>query len=650
MIFYTPDPATWTDPGPLPHSGLKRQVWRLLFGQFSTRPEWVAQWKIYLERVAREQEEYQMWLDSVENYELLIAEYQAQGEHMAEMLPIYLHHMGLSYRRTVQDRKHERPYERVEYCEIEHWFFDEYAYYFWLQTWPLPYGVRIAHFQPVNSPDENSEVADTLSAAFGSRTITEFNGREHDRPGLWIIVEHKAGRGKIPMGISYEKCLSDMPKGAKPLSWPMGQGSHSRSYIVDLGEITNLLIGGSQGGGKSNIMNVILTTLIQRNTPNEMRLFLADFKRVEFAFYRGIPHLGGDSPYIQKMTPDKDGNEKPGPIRTVAPDYQAKNGQTLNDPLGKNIITDGQTLIKMLEYALSEIDRRTDMLEGKVKKLDTWNKRFPHRKLARWIIVIDELADVMLQPMLKKRIEPTLVRIAQLGRAMGVHLILATQTPKNEVVSLLIQNNIINRVVFRCGTGQASGVMLDGLYDAARLPQIPGRCIFREGARLIEMQTPEITDLAVRTAVKNAKLGQTSNVVSKERSIAAEKLFNYALSELDGYCGAKDLHGHFRTEGVAKREIDAILKEYQVQGSPPALEPELELGPDEDLYYLAPAIVGSRTPRRLIPVDKFIAEFDEKWADVITAHGSQNQKTEETVTGEAVKISKTQQPQKAVEL
>lgn len=651
MIFPIPSPDFWTDPGPIEHSKFIRWLWFKLCGPFfPTQQGWVEQYKRYLARVEREQEAYQVWADQQAAYEIMMAQYQEEGEHMAHMLPIYLHHLGLSYRRTVQDRKNERPYERVDYCEIEAWHFDEYAYYFWIQTWPLPFGVRIAHFQPNAhyTNDAESEVAQTLSANFGARTIVEFNDRSHERPGLWIIVEHKAGRGKIPLNVSYQKCLAEMPKTASPLAWPMGHGSNSRAFIVDLGEITNLLIGGSQGGGKSNILNVILSTFIKRNSPKELRLFLADFKRVEFSFYKGIPHLGGDVTYLQKMTLDKDGKEKPGPIRTVAADYQPKEDQELKKALGHTIVTEGAALVNILEYALAEIDRRTSLLEKNlVKKISTWNKRYPHKKLSRWVIVIDELGDVMLQPALKKKIEPMLVRIAQLGRAMGVHLILATQTPKNEIVTLLIQNNIINRVVFRCGTGQASGVMLDGLYDAARLIPNPGRCIFREGAQLIEIQTPEITDLTVREAVKAAKEGRIdSETVEKKRTVAPDKLFEYALKELDSYCSVDDLYRHFHNQRVPKNEIMEILKEYEVKGTPPALEPEIEIG--DDLYYLAPS-PGGRKPRQLIPEKVFIKDFEEKWAKVLAFRVPHQPGKPETVNGENLEISKIQEIEEPLE-
>ena len=250
--------------------------------------------------------------------------------------------------------------------------------------------------------------------------------------------------------------------------WP---GSNKRMYLADLEEIHNLGIGGSVGGGKSNEINVVLNTFIKRNAPEDLRLFLVDFKRVELAFFKGIPHLGGDVPAVCKVNFGDDGKMKLGPVRTVKPDYQPKETEKRLDPLGGKIITEGRDLVPLLDYLLAEIERRTKMLEGKVKKISSWNKRFPNHKMSQWVLVIDEIGDIMLRPQLKSKVEERLVRVIQLGRAMGIRVILATQTPKSSVITGLIKNNINSWVAFRCGDGNSSGLMLDGKWDASRLLQ-----------------------------------------------------------------------------------------------------------------------------------------------------------------------------------
>lgn len=653
MIFWMPPPELWSDPGPIPDHHLYRyrrfirRLWGRFYLYYPICQEWVNQWKIYLHRLEEKAEADQMWQDQQVEYEMIQQMYRQRGEEIADHLPYELHTMGLSYRRRVQDRKDERPYEKVDYCQVETWYYDDYAFYFWIATWypQRPYNVTVDKFYP-NQTD--SPVALTLTGALGASVSIEFNSPKHERPGLWIVVEHRSGRGNIPNKVSYQQCLQAMPKGAQPMAWPAGVGINKSLYLADLAEIFNLGIGGSVGGGKSNEINAILCTFIARNSPDDLRLFLIDFKRVELAFFRGIPHLGGDLPYVRKVSVDLEtGEEKKGRMKTVTPDYELKAGERLNKPYGNRIITTGNELITLLDYLLAEIERRTKLLEGRVKKISTWNKRFPHKKLTRWVVVVDELGDVMLQPRFKNKVEERLVRVGQLGRAMGVHLILATQTPKSSVITGLIQNNITNWIAFRCGNGVASGLMLDGKYDAARLPAVPGRCVWREGGVMTEIQTPEITDLTVRSIVKAAKAGTVSHVVDKSRSIAADKIFEYALRETDGYCSVKELCSIFRKDGVRQKEIEEILQEYEVAGSVGALEPEIEI--NDQIYYLAPP-PGGRNPRQLIPAQQFESEFEKKWSEILASRLSFLMKNGKQGNRDGLKNLKTSEAAEAAEV
>jgi DNA segregation ATPase FtsK/SpoIIIE-like protein len=376
------------------------------------------------------------------------------------------------------------------------------------------------------------------------------------------------------------------------------------------------------GGGKSNEINCILTPLIGRNSPADMRLFLIDMKRVELSFYKDIPHLGGDMPFVRKISIDEEtGKEKISKnLRIVEPDYQVKPGYKKFDPLGQKIITRPQDIVPLLDYLLAEIERRTQILErAEIKKISTWNNRHAHDKLSYWILVIDELGDIMLRSEYKKKVEERLVRIFQLGRALGIHCVVATQTPKSSIITGLITNNITNWIVFRCSTGVSSGLVLDGRYDAARLPAVKGRCIFREGGQMIEMQTPYISDSAIKSAVDAAKKGDVMDVMDARLTVEADKIFKYALTELDGYCPQRQLYRQFRKD-VSLHDIENILCQFEVKGTPPGLEPEITI--DEIEFYLSPPLTGIRKPRQLIEAKKFIDEFDNKWRDVLIPHSS----------------------------
>lgn len=630
MLFPIPDPALWDQPNGFPFSNLKRRLWHGPL--FPVNQEWVDQYYRYWRRIQLDQEEWENYLEQKAAYEAMMAEYEEQGHYMAGRLPIYLHHLRLSHRRTVQERKSERVYEQIDYCAVAEWNFDESAYYFNIVTWPLPYGVSIADFK-------QEPVADTLSINFGSKVMIEVNERNHQRPGLWIVVEHKAGRGAIPGNISYQQALAQIPKTASSLAIPVGQGAHGSSYIIDLALITNLLAGGTQGGGKSNFLNVLLSTLISRNSPDHLRLFLIDFKRVEFAFYKGIKHLGGDVNYLKKMTVDKEGNEHWHIAKTIGPDYQPREDESnVFPPMGKHIITEPDEVVPLLDYVIEEIERRTSMFEGKVRNIKSWNKRFPKRRLAYWYIIVDELADVMLQPRFGKKVEERLVRISQKGRAEGIGLVLCTQTPNNKVVSMLIQQNIPTRMVFFCGTGIASGTMLDGGYEAARLPRIPGRGLVREGQVLTEVQTPEISDWTVRAAVKAAKSETPTEQIdiNKYPHIDPEKVFKFALDNCQGACVVRDIYNHFKKQGVPQDEIENLLFDHEVKGETlELLHPTIEI--NDQIYYLAPP--ASKYPRQLVEVEYFERQFETHWKEILVSRVLRLAKTGLGVTRPVSKIS-----------
>ncbi len=297
----------------------------------------------------------------------------------------------------------------------------------------------------------------------------------------------------------------------------------------------------------------------------------------------------------------------------------------------------GNSVLRVIE----EIERRTSLFEGKVRNIKSWNKRFPKRKLSFWDIVIDELADVMLQPRFGSKVEERLVRISQKGRAEGIGLTLCTQTPNSKVVSQLIQQNIPTRVVFFCGTGIASGTMLDGGYEAARLPRIPGRALVREGQVLTEVQTPEISDWTVRAAVKAAKADTPQQVIdiNKYPHIDPEKVFKFALAQLDGYCPANEIYNYFKNQGVPQKEIFAVLDDHEVQGQAvDSLSPTIEI--NDEVYYLAPS-PGGRVSRQLIPVTQFEADFESKWQAVLAFRLSRVNKNGSGVTRQNLETSKT---------
>jgi S-DNA-T family DNA segregation ATPase FtsK/SpoIIIE len=204
------------------------------------------------------------------------------------------------------------------------------------------------------------------------------------------------------------------------LQMALGADVSGRHIYADLTRMPHLLIGGATNSGKSIALAGIIMSLILRMTPDELKMVLIDPKRVEFSFFEGLPHL---------MCPVvKDVREAPGVLRAV----------------------------------VREMDRRYDILsERGAKNIDAWNAKVDEEeKLPYIVVVIDELADMMMQA--AAEVEASICRIAQLARAVGIHLIIATQRPSVNVITGTIKANIPSRMAFSVSSHIDSRTILDG--------------------------------------------------------------------------------------------------------------------------------------------------------------------------------------------
>ena len=213
-----------------------------------------------------------------------------------------------------------------------------------------------------------------------------------------------------------------------PLEFALGRDAEGTPMVADLAKMPHLLIAGTTGSGKSVVISSILMSLLMRTFPENVRLIMIDPKRVEFAPYDGLPHL-----YVP-------------------------------------VVTEPKQAASALQWAVSEMERRLKIFERiGVRKIATFNEKqaageFDHydnppTKMPYLVIVIDELSDLMM--VAGKDVEASIVRIAQLGRAAGIHMIVATQRPSSNVVTGLIKANITNRIGLTVATGIDSRVILD---------------------------------------------------------------------------------------------------------------------------------------------------------------------------------------------
>ncbi len=215
--------------------------------------------------------------------------------------------------------------------------------------------------------------------------------------------------------------LEAFQKLSSPLAIALGQDVSGQPVVADLARMPHLLIAGTTGSGKSVCIEALTTCLVMNNTPDELRLAMMDPKMVELVRFNGLPHLLG------------------------------------------NVETEIDRMLGILRWALAEMDHRYRLLEeARARDLETYNRKMERKKqqpLPRIVVMVDELADLMMSA--PDQTEQAIVRLAQMARATGIHLVVATQRPSTDVVTGLIKANFPARISFTVASSIDSRVILD---------------------------------------------------------------------------------------------------------------------------------------------------------------------------------------------
>lgn len=210
----------------------------------------------------------------------------------------------------------------------------------------------------------------------------------------------------------------EIKKVGSSLALALGRDAAGEPFVVDLRRMPHLLIAGATGSGKSVCINAVLINLLCQNSPSQLRMILVDPKRVEFTEYNGIPHL-------------------------LAP-----------------VVTEVDKTVSALKWVVAEMERRFKLLaESSSRNIEVYNENPTEGKLPYILVVIDELADLMAQA--ANEVETSIVRIAQMARAVGIHLIVATQRPSVDVITGVIKANIPTRIAFAVAANADSRTILD---------------------------------------------------------------------------------------------------------------------------------------------------------------------------------------------
>ena len=249
------------------------------------------------------------------------------------------------------------------------------------------------------------------------------------------------------------------------LTIALGKDIVGAPFVTDLKKLPHLLIAGTTGSGKSVGINAMLLSLLYRNSPQTLRLIMIDPKMLEFSMYEGIPHL---------LTP---------------------------------VITEAKKAVNVLENLVSEMERRYKLMAAsKTKNIESYNAKMKEQgeaSLPFIVVIIDELADLMMTS--GKDVEFSIGRLAQMARASGIHLIVATQRPSVDVVTGLIKANLPSRISYRVGQKIDSKVILDQLGAESLLGR--GDMLFTPPGSpgLVRLHAPFASEAEIETIVEFLK-------------------------------------------------------------------------------------------------------------------------------------------------
>jgi S-DNA-T family DNA segregation ATPase FtsK/SpoIIIE len=308
-------------------------------------------------------------------------------------------------------------------------------------------------------------------------------------PGRNLVGIEIPNRSLEVVGLKTMLASTIMQKAKSKLTVALGLDVSGNPVIADLSKMPHLLIAGTTGSGKSITLNAFIASILFRASPHEVKFIMVDPKRVEMTGYNGIPHL---------LTP---------------------------------VIVEQDKILSALKWAMGEMDRRYKLFaERGVKNIDSYNELSGFQALPYIVIIIDELADLMIFAPVE--VEDSIARLAQMARATGIHLVIATQRPSVDVITGLIKANIPARIAFNVSSLIDSRVILDGpgaekllgrgdmLYvppDAAKPRRIQGAYVSeKESQRLVEFlkekapvvqYTEEVTTQQVSVKGKNISGG-----------------------------------------------------------------------------------------------------------------------------------------------
>jgi S-DNA-T family DNA segregation ATPase FtsK/SpoIIIE len=336
-------------------------------------------------------------------------------------------------------------------------------------------------------------------------------------PGKSLVGIEIPNRQKQMIGLASLFASPEYTDSPKPLLIALGKNITGEAQFADIARMPHGLIAGTTGSGKSVAIHNLIISLLFRNSPDQLRFILVDPKRVELTLYNGIPHL---------LTP---------------------------------VITEAKKVLISLKWAIKEMDRRLDVLQKhKVQNIASYHDKVYHPAKEKFVekgspeeelealpeplpyivIMIDELADLMHS--YPKELEACIVRLAQMSRAVGIHLILSTQRPSVNVITGLIKANIPTRIALQVASQIDSRTILDQAGAEKLLGKGDMLFLSNESPKPSRLQSAFVTEDEVKRVVAylkehdSAQTLETINVDGTEREKGSDAIFSSMVDDNDG--------------------------------------------------------------------------------------------------------------------
>jgi DNA segregation ATPase FtsK/SpoIIIE, S-DNA-T family len=342
-----------------------------------------------------------------------------------------------------------------------------------------------------------------------------------------------------------------------PLWMAFGKDITGKPVFGDLCKMPHILVAGSTGSGKSVCLNMIIASLLVSATPDQVQMLMIDPKRVELTVFNGIPHL----------------------IKDVIADPRLAAG----------------ALFEMTKEMESRYER---FAKASVRKIEEYNAKHPEELLPYVVIVIDELADLML--VAPAKVETTIMRLAQLGRATGIHLVVATQRPSFDVITGLIKANVPSRIAFAVSSQADSRVVLDmngaerllGRGDMLYLPIDAPKPIRAQGALITASEVSRLVEFWARQGRPDNLLDVEVVPVGEEERRDADPLCYEAAKFIieTNYASTAALQSQFSIGHPRAVRVMKQLEEFKVVGQHEGTKPRKILIGLPELEIMAPRL------------------------------------------------------------